>query len=86
LNRPRLGLFGKMALTTGRPMSERSIYLRDQADKCRQHANMVGDARTREELRKLAAVYTARAVQIECKEPLGPSNAFPNLFRTRMHG
>jgi hypothetical protein len=38
-------------------MSERSIYLRDQADKCRQHANTVGDARTREELRKLAAVY-----------------------------
>jgi hypothetical protein len=29
-------------------MSERSIYFRDQADKCRQHANMVGDARTRE--------------------------------------
>ncbi len=24
-------------------MSERSIYLRDQADKCRQHANMVGE-------------------------------------------
>jgi len=45
-------------------MSERSIYLRDQADKCRQHA---------EELRKLAAVYIARAEQIESKELLVPT-------------
>ena len=41
-------------------MSERSIYLRDQADKCRQHADTIRDARTQEELRKLAAVYIAR--------------------------
>src|SRR6266403_2487310 len=53
-------------------MSERSIYLRDQADKCRQHANIVGDARTREELRKLAAVYIALAEQIESKGRLEP--------------
>jgi hypothetical protein len=49
-------------------MSERSIYFRDQADKCQQHANMVGDARTREELRRLAAVYLARAAQIESND------------------
>jgi hypothetical protein len=48
-------------------MSERATYLRDQADKCRQHANMVGDARTRDELRRLAAVYIARAAEIESK-------------------
>ncbi len=62
-------------------MSEQSIYLRDQADKCRQHANIVGDARTREELRKLAAVYIARAEQIENKGRLEPPNALANLFR-----
>lgn len=49
-------------------MSERSIYLRDQADKCRQHADTLRDTRTREELHKLAAVYIARAAQIESKE------------------
>ena len=54
-------------------MSERYIYFRDQADKCRQHADIVGDARTREELRKLAAVYIARAEQIESKGRLGVS-------------
>jgi hypothetical protein len=48
-------------------MSERSIYFRDQADKCQQHANKVGDARTREELRRLAVVYIARAAEIESK-------------------
>ena len=61
-------------------MSERSIYLRDQADKCRQHADIVGDARTREELRKLAAVYIARAEQIESKGRLELPNALANLF------
>jgi hypothetical protein len=66
-------------------MSERSIYFRDQADKCRQHANMVGDARTREELRKLAAVYIARAAEIESKEllELAHPNAQPNHFSKR---
>src|SRR5258706_5933227 len=53
-------------------MSERSIYLRDQADKCRQHASTVSDTQTREELRKLAAVYIARAVVIENKEQASP--------------
>jgi hypothetical protein len=65
-------------------MSERSIYLRDQADKCLQHANAIGDARTREELRKLAAVYIARAEQIESK-PESP-DALLYLFSKRSHG
>ena len=38
-------------------MSERSIYLRDQADKCLRHASAMGDAYTQAELRKLAAEY-----------------------------
>jgi len=58
-------------------MSERSIYLRDQADKCRQHA---------EELRKLAAVYIARAEQIESKELLEPANALSKPFNKRIYG
>jgi hypothetical protein len=49
-------------------MSERSIYLRDQADKCRAHANAISDAETQEQLRKLAAEYVERAVDIESKE------------------
>jgi hypothetical protein len=57
-----------VALTEGRPMSERSIYLRDQADKCRRHASAMSDAYTRTELRKLAEEYIARAAEIESKE------------------
>jgi hypothetical protein len=49
-------------------MSERSIYLRDQADKCQRHAAAMTDARTQEELRKLAAEYVVRAAEIETKE------------------
>ena len=49
-------------------MSERSIYLRDQADKCRWHAKNIGDAETQEALRKLAAEYVERAFEIESKE------------------
>jgi len=67
-------------------MSERSIYLRDQADKCRQHADTIWDDQTREELRKLAAVYIARAEQIESKELLEPANASSNPFNKRIHG
>ncbi len=67
-------------------MSERSIYLRDQADKCRQHADTIWDHQTREELRKLAAVYIARAEQIESKELLEPANASSNPFNKRIHG
>ncbi len=49
-------------------MSERSIYLRDQADKCRQHANNLCDAQTQEELRKMAAEFIERAKSIESVE------------------
>jgi hypothetical protein len=49
-------------------MSERSIYLRDQADKCRFHANAISDAETQERLRKLAGEYIEQAAQIESKE------------------
>jgi hypothetical protein len=58
-------------------MSERSTYLRDQADKCRRHATAVSDPYTQAELQKLAIEYTERAAEIETKEkgasPLPPS-------------
>jgi hypothetical protein len=50
------------------PMSERSIYLRDQAAKCRWHADHMTDAETLEQVRKLAAEYIERAAEIESKE------------------
>lgn len=46
-------------------MSERSIYLRDQAGKCEWHASRMTDHETIEELRKLAAGYLVEAAQIE---------------------
>ena len=46
-------------------MSERSIYLRDQADKCRRLAGAMTDPYTRAELQKLAAEYIVRAAEIE---------------------
>jgi hypothetical protein len=49
-------------------MSDRSVYLRDQADKCQRHANAMSDPRTQAELRKLAAEYVVQAVEIESKE------------------
>jgi hypothetical protein len=49
-------------------MSERSIHLRDQADKCRWHAKNIGDPETQAELRKLAAEYVERAAKIEGAE------------------
>jgi hypothetical protein len=49
-------------------MSERSVYLRDQAEKCRRHANSIGDPQTKEELRKLASEYDGRAAETESKE------------------
>ncbi len=50
------------------PMSERSIYLRDQAAKCLRHAIALSDVQTQAELRKLAAEYAERAAEIESKE------------------
>ncbi len=49
-------------------MSERSVYLRNQAAKCRAHANALDDAKTKVQLRKLAEEYIERAVAIESKE------------------
>jgi UTP:GlnB (protein PII) uridylyltransferase len=49
-------------------MSERSIYLRDQADKLSWHARRIMDAETEAQLRKMAAEYSERAAEIESKE------------------
>ncbi|MDP2356573.1 MAG: hypothetical protein Q8M31_11005 [Beijerinckiaceae bacterium] len=49
-------------------MSERSVYLRDQAQKCEWHASHMTDHETIAELRKLAAGYRIEAAQIECNE------------------
>jgi hypothetical protein len=49
-------------------MSERSVYLRDQA------ANQLTDAETQEQLPKLAAEYTERAAKIERKDEAGAGN------------
>jgi hypothetical protein len=48
-------------------MSRRSVYLRGQADACRELANTIGDADTQVELRKLADKFITRAVEIEGK-------------------
>ena len=50
-------------------MSERSNYLRDQAEKCRWHADKIADPETQEQLRALAAAYIMRAVAVESEEP-----------------
>jgi hypothetical protein len=49
-------------------MSERTIYLRDQAAKCRLHAVRMSDAETQLALRKLAAEYDEQAVEIDSNE------------------
>jgi hypothetical protein len=49
-------------------MSKRSIYLRDQAAKCRRHADSMTDLETQARLRKLASEYDVEAVEIERKE------------------
>jgi hypothetical protein len=49
-------------------MSERSTYLRDQADKCRQHAAAMSDAQTQQQLLILAAEYIERAVALESED------------------
>ena len=45
-----------------------SVYLRDQAAKCRAHAISIGDAQTRATLLKLADEYIVQAEQIESEE------------------
>jgi hypothetical protein len=52
-------------------MSERSVYLRDQAAKCRWHASQLGDVETQIELRELADEYVARAEDMESKDQAG---------------
>jgi hypothetical protein len=48
-------------------MSRRSVYLRGQADACRELANTIGDADTQVELRRLADKFIVRALEIESK-------------------
>ena len=55
-------------MTKGFVMSERSIYLRDQAAKCRGHADGLTDAETQARLRQLALEYDAQAAAIETRE------------------
>jgi hypothetical protein len=62
-------------------MSERSVYLRDQAAKCRWHADQLTDAETQEQLRKLAAEYIERAAKIEREDQAGKIN-----FSSRVPG
>jgi hypothetical protein len=50
-------------------MSERSVYLRDQAEKCRANAARMTDDEARQQLHVLAAEYIMRAVMIESDEP-----------------
>jgi hypothetical protein len=46
-------------------MSERAIYYRDEAEKCRWHAERMTDPATQAELLKLAREYIERAALIE---------------------
>jgi hypothetical protein len=49
-------------------MSPRSIYLRDQADKCQRHATAMTDTGTQAALRRLATEYIVEATKIENHE------------------
>jgi hypothetical protein len=60
-------------------MSERSIYLRDQAEKRHWHASHISDSETEGELRKLATEYIERAAEIEGAESIAIS-APPSLW------
>jgi hypothetical protein len=50
-------------------MSQRSIYLRDQAATCQGRAENIGDGETLEGLQILTAELAMRAVAIENKQP-----------------
>jgi hypothetical protein len=70
-------------------MSERSIYLRDEAAKCRWHADRMTELETQAALRLLAARYVAQAAAIEMteldrQEPLNHSKTseWENIGRT----
>jgi hypothetical protein len=68
-------------------MSERSNYLRRQADNCLWHASQISGPETQAELRALAAESIGRAAEIEGAEiaaetvvvPSAPSLWFPRL-------
>jgi hypothetical protein len=49
-------------------MSERSIYLRDQAKKCMRHAEALTDPYTQGELRRLASKYIVEATEVEAAQ------------------
>jgi hypothetical protein len=70
-------------------MSERSIYLRDEAANCRWHADRMTELETQAALRLLAARYVAQAAAIEMteldrQEPLNHSETseWENIGRT----
>jgi hypothetical protein len=56
-------------------MSERSIYLRDQAAKCEWHAKNLSDSETQRRLRELAFEYMVEATAIEARE--GTTRSLP---------
>jgi len=56
-------------------MRRRSAYLRDQAEKCRWHADRLSEAETQAELRALADRYAAKAAAIEAEWPGSSSEA-----------
>jgi hypothetical protein len=60
-------------------MSERSIYLRSEAEKCRWHAENIRDTETQAALRKLADEYVAEAAAIEGEEN-EPAGAMPSQW------
>ena len=57
-------------------MSPRSVYLRGQADACRELANTIRDADTQVELRRLADKFIVRAVEIENKAETDSATGF----------
>jgi hypothetical protein len=61
-------------LTTspGEPPHVLTLYLRDQANKCRWHAKHIGDAETQVELIRLGKEYAEEAAAIETKEKEPP--------------
>ena len=66
----RLRLFAYRASNRGRRHVRRSIYLRNQADKCLRHARSLTDSETQAQLRKLVAEYFQQAVDLEQEQVL----------------
>jgi hypothetical protein len=53
-------------------MTERSLYLREQAVKCRWHADHLIDLQTMAALRKLALEYEVQAGDIDSNDEAAP--------------